>query len=148
MMVLRPAIPFRRDRRYIVAFRGVQDEAGATLPPMPPFAALRDRTASTIAGIHARRAHFEANVFPVLEAHGVARAELQLAWDFTTASARVMGPPVKARDAVLAAIGADGPEYVIDNVSDMPGDEHIALIVDGRAFVPSILQATRGTRGG
>ena len=35
--------------------------------------------------IESRRAHFE-EIFAALEAQGIARGELQIAWDFTTAS--------------------------------------------------------------
>jgi hypothetical protein len=139
LMVLRPARALDFGRRYIVAVRGLVDAAGAPVAPSPGFRALRDGAASQVRGIHARRAHFEASIFPALAAAGIARTELQLAFDFTTASeTNSTGLFLAMRDALLAEIGAPGPSYTIDSVEANP-DGHIAWRVTGHAAVPSFL---------
>lgn len=145
VMVLRPAVPLPRDRRLVVGIRGLVDAAGAVLPAPDGFAALRDRTASRTVGIHARRARFDAEVFPVLEAAGFARAELQLAWDFTT-STEADGTRLLTtmRDRLLAAIGEAGPEYTITDFQPNPHPD-IAWRVVAVARVPSFLEAPDAT---
>ena len=50
------------------------------------FAALRDGTKTEREDIENRREHFDEVVFPALEANGVSRDSLQLAFDFVTVS--------------------------------------------------------------
>ena len=71
--------------RYIVALRGLRDEEGALLEPSPAFRALRDGLTSDSPELEARREAFE-GIFSAVEAQGVDRGELYLAWDFTTGS--------------------------------------------------------------
>lgn len=138
-IVLRTAAPFEHDRRYIVAVRGLVDEAGAVLEAPPGFAALRDGTASTRVGVHARRQRFEDEVFAPLTAHGVERDDLQLAWDFTTGTyENATGLLVGMRDAMLEAVGPDGPEYTIDSVEAIE-HPHIAVMAHLTVHIPSFL---------
>ncbi|HSN84440.1 MAG TPA: hypothetical protein VLS88_17810, partial [Polyangiales bacterium] len=83
-LMLRPAIRPEDATRYIVAIRNVVDGEGMPVEASPGFAALRDGTASDEV-IESRRAHFEA-LFATLEEAGIDREDLQIAWDFTTAS--------------------------------------------------------------
>ncbi len=84
-LMLRPAIRPEDATRYIVAIRNVRDSEGALVEPSPGFAALRDGTPSGDDVIESRRAHFE-EIFATLENAGISRDDLQIAWDFTTAS--------------------------------------------------------------
>lgn len=84
-LMLRPAVRPEDAARYIVAIRNVRDDEGALLAPSPGFQALRDGEPSEDMGIESRRAHFE-DIFATLEEEGIARDDLQIAWDFTTAS--------------------------------------------------------------
>lgn len=112
-LIIRPVVPLEHETRYIVAIRDVVDESGAPLAPADTFLALRDGTPSPVATIEARRDHFE-DIFGILSSHGVDRADLQLAWDFTTASLiDDTGWMVSARDQALAFVGPDGPEFTI-----------------------------------
>lgn len=127
--------------RYVVAVRGLRDDDGALIDAPPGFAALRDQEASTTRGVHARRAHFEADVFPVLAAAGVDRGSLQLAWDFTTTSEDGATGLIRAmRDRLYELVGADGPTYTIDGV-DTLDDPFIARLVRVTVDVPSFLEA-------
>lgn len=139
LLILRSAIRFADDRRYVVAVRGVVDTTGTPLEPSPGFAALRDRMASDVSGVHARRAHFEADVFPVLAEAGVERGELLLAFDFTTATGgNGTDLLVGMRDRMLELVGAAGPTYTIDEVQEVD-HPHTRYKVRGRAQVPSFL---------
>ncbi|MAT92681.1 MAG: hypothetical protein CME59_08770 [Halioglobus sp.] len=101
-LMLRPAIRLDDATRYIVAIRRVLDDNGNPLPPSPGFAALRDLQPSDDDVIRARRAHFEA-LFDTLGDNGVAREDLQIAWDFTTASRENnTGAMLHIRDDALA----------------------------------------------
>jgi hypothetical protein len=144
VVALRLPAPLAYGRRYVVGVRGLTGEGGALLPASPGFAALRDGRPSPRRGVGARRERFEDEVFPVLEAAGVARAELQLAWDFTTdTEANVTGQLLAVRDAMLAAIGEDGPEFEVTAVEEAPSRD-IARLVRGVARVPSFLEGPRG----
>jgi hypothetical protein len=84
-LMLRPAIRPEDATRYVVAIRNVVDADGELIQPSPGFRALRDKLPSDDPIIESRRAHFE-SIFATLEAQGIARGDLQIAWDFTTAS--------------------------------------------------------------
>ncbi len=112
-LMLRPAIRPEDATRYIVAIRNVVDGEGALVEASPGFAALRDGAPSDDEVIESRRAHFE-EIFATLEGAGVPREDLQLAWDFTTASrenhTRAM---VHIRDDALGTY-PDGVPYTIE----------------------------------
>lgn len=130
------------DRRYVVAVRNLVDDGGQVIAAKRGFAALRDKTPSNVAGIEGRRAHFDANVFPVLEKAGVARKDLQLAWDFTTSSEKgATNRLLTMTDRLYAAIGEEGPEYKIDKtIPDPEGPTGtIATILEATAKIPSFV---------
>jgi len=112
-LMLRPAIRPEDATRYIVAIRNVRDAAGEPVAPSPGFQALRDDVASGDDVIESRRAHFE-EIFATLADAGIARDDLQIAWDFTTASrennTRAM---LHIRDDALTSY-PDGVEYSIE----------------------------------
>ncbi|MEZ4318736.1 MAG: hypothetical protein R3F61_14580 [Myxococcota bacterium] len=148
LFTVRPAVPLPRDTEIVVGVRGLTDASGTVVPATEAFAELRDQQASHWLGVHERRQHFEDVVFPALEAAGVARSELQLAWSFPVRSDEVATKRMlDVRDAILGALPATGPEYRIDTVTECPGlpddpsDCHpdIALILDGVVFVPSVM---------
>ncbi|MFT4518923.1 MAG: hypothetical protein ACI9JM_001312 [Halioglobus sp.] len=84
-LMLRPAIRPEDATRYIAAVRNVVDADGNLVQPSAGFKALRDGLPSDDPIIESRRPHFE-EIFSALEEQGIARSELQIAWDYTTAS--------------------------------------------------------------
>lgn len=137
--IIRPVVALTDARRYIVAIRKVRSAEGGELPPTPAFKALRDSTASAEASVDARRGLYE-DIFQRLGAAGVPRADLQLAWDFTTASREnVTGWLLHMRDEALAKVGDDGPAYTIDSVEDTWEPDTIAYRINGRMTVPLYL---------
>jgi len=143
-LMLRPAIRPEDATRYIVAIRRVVDENGDTVEPAPGFLALRDDQPSDDPIIQSRRAHFE-ELFDTLAAHGIARGDLQIAWDYTTASrennTRAM---LHMRDDALAN-SPDGVPYVVALKNESLADG-IACRLEITFDMP--LYMTRGETGG
>ena len=146
-LIARPGANLENGRRYLVAQRGLVDATGTALPTNPVFAAYRDRTPTAQLPVEARRAHME-SVFEALEGHGVARADLHLAWDFTTQSTdstaqRLLTMRDDAFDVVLAG---DAPDFTVDNIEDpyIPGE--MLRRINGTFQVPLYL-TEGGTRG-
>jgi hypothetical protein len=106
--------------RYIVAVRGLHDAAGDVITAPPLFAALRDDVATDVPELEALRAGHE-QIFAALDEAGVAREELQLAWDFTTASAaRTQRDLVAISPQVAAQAGAGQLGYTITEIEIQP----------------------------
>jgi hypothetical protein len=136
--MIRPALRLKDATRYLVAIRHVVDEKDRPLAPSPVFAALRDGTPSDEISIAPRRSLY-ADIFKRLAAHGVETKDLQLAWDFTTASRQnTTSWLVHVRDAALAAVGADGPTYTITSTVDNPNPQTKRRIL-GQMTVPLYL---------
>ncbi len=85
VLFLRPGEALVPGRRYIVAFRNLVDGSGEVIPAEITFRVLRDRLPTTIDSLNDRRARFEES-FAMLRHAGIARHELQLAFDFTVRS--------------------------------------------------------------
>jgi hypothetical protein len=136
--MIRPALRLKDATRYLVAIRHVVDSKGKALAPSPVFAALRDGTPSNEISVAPRRALY-ADILKKLEAHGVETKDLQLAWDFTTASKEnTTSWLVHMRDSALAYVGASGPTYAITATLDNPNPE-IARRITGMMTVPLYL---------
>ncbi len=116
-LMLRPAIRLEDSTRYIVAIRGVVDDQSAPIAPTAGFQELRDDTPSDDPVIESRRAHFE-DIFSQLEGAGIGRQDLQLAWDFTTASKENNTQwMVHIRDDALAGF-PDGVSYRVEPIAE------------------------------
>lgn len=140
-LMIRPVVRLDDNTRYIVAVRNVEGADGV-LPASPAFTALRDRLPfDEDPSVDERRALY-ADIFARLEQAGVARASLQLAWDFTTASRENnTGYLLHMRDEALAAAGDDGPAYTITDVQ-MDVDEEVLFRIEGTFEAPLYLTQT------
>jgi hypothetical protein len=140
-VMLRPVVRLKDNARYIVAFRNVTNPDDEVVQPSPAFAALRDGTGSEDASVEARRALYE-DIFAKIESAGWSRNEVQLAWDFNTASdennTRWL---LHMRDTAFELIGEDGPQYTITSVEDDPNAE-IAHRILGTVRVPLFMTST------
>lgn len=133
--IIRPAVRLRDGGRYIVAIRGLVAPDGEPVAPPRPFQILRDSEETPVGAIEARRPALEA-IFTTLGEHGVARDDLQLAWDFVVASSRSMTERLLTmRDETLAEIGNGAPPFVITEVEE-DVDEHIFRRVRGEITAP------------
>jgi hypothetical protein len=143
--MIRPVIRLDDNTRYIVAIRNVVDNDGQLITASPAFAALRDGTPFADASVEGRRSLYT-DIFTQLAQAGVPQSNLQLAWDYNTASqgnnTRTM---IAMRDAALAVVGAAGPAYTITTVTDNP-NTNIRRRIEGTMHVP--LYLTQADPGG
>jgi hypothetical protein len=123
-LIVRPGKRLDDATRYLVAIRDLVDTEGTPIEPRLAFRVLRDAIpdadvalacgAECAAAIAARRSAME-DVFDRLEAYGVARDDLLLGWDFTTASTQALtGWMVSVRDQAFA-LGT--PSFTVTNVN-------------------------------
>ncbi|MCG3173512.1 MAG: hypothetical protein GMKNLPBB_01709 [Myxococcota bacterium] len=135
----------REGGRYGVALRGMRTAGGAEIQPSPAFLALRDKRPSNHEALEKRRPRFEA-LFTALEKAGVARAGLQLAWDFDVMSqTAIAGRLLRMRDDALGRLPASGPEYAITRVEDFTAEQepHLARRLTGTFRVPLYLDSVK-----
>jgi hypothetical protein len=126
-LMIRPVTRLKDGHRYIVALRGVVDGGGATLAAGAEFAALRDGNPSAEPSIEARRPLY-ADIFARLETAGVARSELQLAWDFSTQSLeRNTADLLAMRDDALADVDGVTTHYEITRAENDWNTDNIAF---------------------
>ncbi|MFV8754727.1 hypothetical protein ACNOYE_29625 [Nannocystaceae bacterium ST9] len=139
-LLIRPVERLKDGTRYIVAIRDVQNLDGELIPASPDFAVLRDLLPTEDATLDARRPLY-ADIFMRLEQAGVERASLQLAWDYTTASAENnTGALLHMRDEALAMYGEGmGPTYQITDVDSNWETQDIAFKIEGLIEVPLYL---------
>ena len=143
LLTIRPAVALPEGHTFVVGLRGMADSAGAPLEPSEAFRVYRDNLVTTIDEIEARRPSMEAN-FAALEAAGIARGDLQLAWDFTVASTRSISERMlHIRDDALATLGEVAPAYTITEVTPNSHD-NIALQIEGTYTVPNYLTGDGG----
>ena len=119
VLVVRPAVILEHDTHYVVGLRGLVDPDGVLLPAPDGFVALRNGLDSDDHDVLRQRERFESVVFPTLEAAGVDRSELQLAWDFHTVSEEnALSEARWVMDDARERRGVDGPAYKIDEVQE------------------------------
>src|SRR3954453_4176912 len=144
-LMIHPAENLADGHRYIVALRHLVDDNGNTVRAPAAFTAYRDGTASAT---DPRRAHME-SLFRTLAQAGVARSNLYLVWDFTTASTKnVTGRLQAMRDDAFAQLGdttlSDGvvqgnaPAFTVDSVDNFTPaqDSQVARRITGHFAVP------------
>jgi hypothetical protein len=139
--MIRPVVRLKDATRYIVAIRHVVDKDGKEIAPSPTFETLRDGADSCDAAVVRRRALYE-DIFAKLDQAGVGKDDLQIAWDYTTASrennTRWL---LHMRDDALATVGAEGPEYTIVDVKEDP-NPYIKRRILAKMKVPHYLDKT------
>jgi hypothetical protein len=151
LLIIRPATNLAEGHRYVVALRSLRDSQGATIEAQEPFRSLRDGDASSAPGAEQRRGAVEATLAD-LEAAGVSRDGLFLAWDFTVASQRNLTErALTMRDDAFAQLGdttlddgvvqGQAPQFEIDEVIDRTPAENrgTSRTVRGTLTVPNYL---------
>ncbi len=138
VLVVRVAKNLPEGRRFIVALRNLRDASGAVLPVERGFQLYRDDIPTFTPAIESRRGHF-ADIFTTLDHAGIARAELQSAWDFTTASEQnIAGRMLHIRDDAFATLHGGAPAFAVTAVQD-DVDDRIWRRVTGTFTVPNYL---------
>ncbi|NUQ74467.1 MAG: hypothetical protein HUU21_13000 [Polyangiaceae bacterium] len=138
-LMIRPVIRLKDATRYIVAVRRIVDAEGRPLKPTPVFKALRDGERLDSEPSVGRRRALYADIFEKLDRAGVSKSDLQIAWDYTTASrennTRWL---VHMRDDALKKVGEEGPTYTITSI-EMDPNEHIWKRIHANFRVPLYL---------
>jgi hypothetical protein len=138
LLFIRPAVNFADGHRIVVGLRRLVDATGTALAPSPQFVAYRDALRTDDARFEARRPAME-RIFADLDAAGVARDELQIAWDFTVAStASLTGRMVAMRDDAFGVLGAAAPAFTVDTVTADP-NQFARRRIEGTFQVPLYL---------
>ncbi|HEX8795569.1 MAG TPA: hypothetical protein VF765_31685 [Polyangiaceae bacterium] len=144
--MMRPVTRLNDAARYIVAIRHLTDSTGAAIAPSDAFKALRDGTSSNDVSVGLRRDLYK-DILGKLKANGVDPSDLQMAWDFTTASKdNTTSDMVSIRDQALAVVGTDGPKYTITKVTPNP-NPYIRVRLQGNMTVPLYLTTPSSCNG-
>jgi hypothetical protein len=160
--LIRPASNWEEGHRYVVALRDLRRADGSVIQPQRPFELYRDRIITSDPAVEARRAGFERN-FAELEAAGIERDDLYLAWDFTVASERNLSERAlsirddafgKLGDTNLADLEVQGqtPTTLITSVTDFDpcGDDGCqggSPVFEQSPFLPSDAPVIGGVFG-
>jgi hypothetical protein len=147
-LLIHPVIRLKDNTRYIVAVRNVKNSGGTVIAPSPTFQALRDGTAAPTIDVNgqsmtdpsvASRQALYADIFTQLQAAGIDKSTLQIAWDYTTASKQNnVGQLESMYEQSLQAIPATGPVFTITSSVDNP-DSLTARRIRGLITVPLFL---------
>lgn len=144
-VLLRPAVNLDEGARYIVALRDMRDADGNVIPPSEAFAKFAEP--GVPGNSQGRHRHFEDDVFAPLEAAGVGRDGLYLAWDFTVASAEnIAGRVLHMRDDAFAKLGDAAPTYEVTAIAENPSSQ-IRRRIEGVVKVPNYLNLPGGLPG-
>jgi len=133
-LTIRLAQPMAHARRHVVAIQGLTTPDGAPVPSPTGFAALQAGS-----GPADHQAHYDDNIFPVLEAAGLDPAAVQLAWDLVTVSEESSLGPARA---IAAAAQDHAPSATVTEVTDHDcSDEgvYIGRTVEGTFTAPLYL---------
>jgi len=145
-LIIRPLVRLEERTRYIAAVRRLVTEAGDPVDAAPGFLRLRDATAASHSVLSQLEEHYELNVFAPLAEAGVDRAELQLAWDFTTGSAEhTQKALLQMRDLAMADMEAASPVVTVSDATgpDVYDDGTIFRRVRGTIQVPRFVEDDR-----
>jgi hypothetical protein len=144
-LYIRPVNRLKPAHRYAVGIRSsLKGADGGDLPVSGAFVDLREGKATGHARLDERRAAYD-DIFAAFEAQGIARDELVVAWDFTTASDEFLtAPMLGARDAALQAMGnlAENVTYTITTDDPETDDDRLQRRVIGSFTAPLILDGT------
>jgi hypothetical protein len=143
-LYVRPAVNYPDGHRIVIGLRNLVDDAGTAIEPTDTFRAYRDRLETDLAEVEARRPAME-RVFADLEAAGVAREDLVIAWEFTVISTdSLTGPLVHMRDDAFEILGDAAPTFTVDSVNRDDSDTY--TYIEGTYEVPLYLTGD-GTTG-
>lgn len=149
--IVRPFSKLDYKKRYIVALQGLfsanEDGSSGPLALAPQgFARIRDKKTAGDAVLDPIAQRYEKDVFPALEALGVSRDKLQLAWDFTTGSEEMLTRDLLfMSDEVIAKFQAAPPKVTVTKAVEntVMENENIWLRIEGTLTVPLYLESDK-----
>ena len=138
-LTLHPTELLDYNRRYIVILQDLRDLEGAVLDAPEVFSQLRE--GKDLSAEHpSLQEHYETRIFPAIEAAGINRDQLFLAWDFTTRSAEdATADVLHMRTLMLEALQKEKPAVTVTEVQENP-NEDIGRRLEGFITVPSFLE--------
>ena len=143
LLTIRPAISLPEGHTFAVGLRGMLNHDRGFIEPSATFRVFRDKLTTGIEAIEFRRGAMETTI-SALEKAGVARTDLQLAWDFTVASTEnISGRMLHIRDEAVAALGDKAPAFDIIS-TEKNTDDKVALQISGTFDVPNYLTGDGG----
>ena len=141
---LRALENLEHETRYIVALQGLMGEDGEPIEAPEGFRQLRDQSAGDDPVLGPLSERYEQDVFPVLDALGVERASLVMAWDFTIQSEEmVTRDMLTMRADLMARLEQSPPAITVDEVI-MDHNDQIAVRLEGTLEVPLYLEEPEG----
>jgi hypothetical protein len=157
VLEIHPAVNFTSGHRYIVAIRNVKNAAKEKIEAPAAFRYYRDDVPSEQEAINVRRPHFE-ELFSKLEAAGIGRSNLYLAWDFTVASdENNTSRELAMRNDAFAQLGdtnlgngiveGTAPTFTVTSVENEPNPGQIARRVKGTFLVPCYMTPSCASGG-
>ncbi len=148
-LMIRVARNLADGERYIVALQNLVAEDGSPIASSDAFTVFKEGIPSDIPAFEDRRAGFE-DIFTTLEANGIQRESLYLAWDFTVASTEnITGRMLHIRDQAFADLGGAAPGAAILSVESPDESENADLgrRITGTLSVPNFLDTADGRPG-
>jgi hypothetical protein len=140
-LIIRPMIRLENKKRYVVAIRKLANKEGKTIAAPEGFRLLRDNAYAGHGVLGPLGTRYEKDVFGVLAKAGVARSELQLAWDFTVRSEEnATRDMLEVRKLILESLEKSPPAITITKIDDAP-DARTFRLVHGTMKLPLFLEA-------
>ncbi len=141
-LVLHPQLQLAERTRYVVVLQGLVGEDGEAAAVPEGYRRLRDDVVGEDARLKPLVAVYADVVWPALSKAGVARAETQLAWTFTTGSdEHVMKDMLRARELVLAELAATPPSVVVEAIFENEANPAIWRLIRGTVTGPMVMAA-------
>lgn len=117
-LIMRPLVGLDAEVRYVVVVSGVVGLDGAIPVPaaMQRLIAGAEAVGDDDTVLTPLLARYEREVFPLVEAAGIARSDVQLAWDFTTGSdTHVLHDMLRSRTLALEALSSTPPTATVSS---------------------------------
>ena len=142
-LYIRPAALLKGSARYVVAIKKtLKAKDGGELPVPEGFQALIDGEKTTHPLLEKIRPRY-VDIFAALEAKGIHKEDLVVAWDFTTRSREsVRADLLNARDAALPLMGTDGSSLTYTSTESPQSDPLVSARYDGQFDAPLFLSGT------
>lgn len=140
-LIIRPMIRLENRKRYVVAIRKLVNKDGKPVTTPEGFRLLRDNAYASHPVLGPLGKRYEQDVFAVLSKAGVARSELQLAWDFTVRSEEnATSDMLEVRRLILDTLEKSPPQVTVTKVDEAP-DARTHRLVHGTMKLPLFLEA-------
>lgn len=138
-LIVRPAVVLAEGHRVAVGFRGLRTPDGQEVEAPVGFRVYRDAIDTDIDAVEDRRPSFDA-ALEGLEAAGVERADLVLAWSFPVISQpNLLRPTLAMRDRAYELLDGGAPAFEVTEVIETDLPPGVARRVRGTFDVPKFL---------